>query len=102
MPKSWTLMSTHGVVLFFLASNPDSTMREMSEALGITERRIAQVVRDLADADLIVVSKEGRRNSYSVNLDGYFRHPTLSHMRLRRFVEVISEAGGAVAAASRS
>ena len=88
-------MSAHGIVLFFLASKPDSTMREMSEALGLTERRIAQVVRDLSDSELIVVTKEGRRNSYSVNVNGYFRHPTLSHVRLKRFVETLSEAATA-------
>jgi DNA-binding transcriptional regulator GbsR (MarR family) len=90
MTKTWTLMATHGAVLFYIASNPDSTMRQMSEALGFTERRIAQVVKDLAEADMIVVGKEGRRNSYSVNLDAHFRHPTLSHVKLKRFVEALS------------
>jgi DNA-binding transcriptional regulator GbsR (MarR family) len=83
-------MSTHGVVLFYIAAQPDSTMRQMSEALGITERRIAQVVRDLADAHLLVVTKDGRRNSYSANLDANFRHPTLSHVKLKRLVEVLT------------
>jgi DNA-binding transcriptional regulator GbsR (MarR family) len=90
MGKTWTLMSTHGVVLFYIAAQPDSTMRQMSEALGITERRIAQVVRDLAEADLLVVTKDGRRNSYSVNLDANFRHPTLSHVKLKRLVEALA------------
>lgn len=87
--KPWNLMATHGVVLFYIAANEDSTMREMSEELGITERRIAQVVRDLADANFLVVNKEGRRNSYSVNLEANFRHPTLSHIRLKRFVDAL-------------
>jgi DNA-binding transcriptional regulator GbsR (MarR family) len=82
-------MATHGVVLFYIAANDDSTMREMSEALGITERRIAQVVRDLSDAELLSVRKDGRRNSYSVNLDAHFRHPTLSHIKLARFVDAL-------------
>lgn len=88
-------MSAHGVVLFYIASRPDSTMRQMSEALGFTERRIAQVVRDLADGDLIQVRRDGRRNSYSVNLDARFRHPTLSHVKLERLVEALSAANAA-------
>jgi hypothetical protein len=91
--KSWNLMATHGIVLFYIAANPDSTMRQMSESLNLTERRIAQVVRDLADEDYLTVTRNGRRNSYSVNPDAPFRHPTLSHVRLRKFVEMI---GGAV------
>jgi predicted transcriptional regulator len=82
-------MATHGIVLFFLAANPDSTMREMSEALGVTERRIAQVVRDLADEDLIKVTRRGRRNSYTINPEARFRHPTLSHVKLGSFVSVV-------------
>ncbi len=88
--KNWNLMATHGIVLFYIAANPDSTMRQMSEALSLTERRIAQVVRDLADAELLNVKRNGRRNSYSVNLDAGFRHPTLSHITLGKFVEVLS------------
>ena len=88
--KNWNLMATHGVVLFYIAANPDSTMRQMSEALNLTERRIAQVVRDLAEADLLTVTRNGRRNSYAVNPDANFRHPTLSHITLGHFVKMLS------------
>jgi hypothetical protein len=94
--KNWNLMATHGVVLFYIAANPDSTMRQMSESLNLTERRIAQVVRDLAEADLLTVTRTGRRNSYAVNPDANFRHPTLSHIRLGHFVRMLS--GATVAA----
>ncbi|HWC28729.1 MAG TPA: ArsR family transcriptional regulator [Dehalococcoidia bacterium] len=83
-------MATHGIVLFYIAANPDSTMRQMSEALSLTERRIAQVVRDLADAHYLTVTRNGRRNSYSVNPESQFRHPTLSHVTLGRFVEMLA------------
>jgi hypothetical protein len=65
-------------------------MREMSEALNLTERRIAQVVRDLSDSNLLTVTRVGRRNSYAVNPDAKFRHPTLSHIRLGNFVNVLT------------
>ena len=94
--KDWNLMATHGVVLFYIAANPESTMRQMAESLSLTERRIAQVVRDLADADLLTVRRNGRRNSYTVNPDANFRHPTLSHIRLGHFVKMLS--GPSVAA----
>jgi predicted transcriptional regulator len=90
--KNWNLMATHGVVLFYIAANPDSTMRQMSEALNLTERRIAQVVRDLAEAELLTVKRNGRRNSYTVNAEGNFRHPTLSHIQLGHFVKMLSGA----------
>jgi hypothetical protein len=86
--KNWNLMATHGIVLFYIAANPDATMRQMSEALSLTERRIAQVVRDLAEGELLQITRNGRRNSYSVNPDASFRHPTLSHITLGKFVDV--------------
>jgi hypothetical protein len=94
--KDWNLMATHGVVLFYIAANPNSTMRQMAESLNLTERRIAQVVRDLAEADLLTVKRTGRRNSYTVNPDANFRHPTLSHIPLGHFVRMLS--GASVAA----
>jgi hypothetical protein len=35
------------------------------------------------------VTRNGRRNSYSVNPNAQFRHPTLSHITLGKFVEMI-------------
>jgi hypothetical protein len=82
---TWNLMSTHGIVLFYIAANPDSTMREMSLALDVTERRVAQIIRELVDGDLVNVTRDGRRNSYAVNHIAGFRHPTLSHIPLLWF-----------------
>jgi DNA-binding MarR family transcriptional regulator len=96
--RNWNLMATHGIVLFYIAANPNSTMRQMSEALDLTERRIAQVVRDLSDAKLIEVRRQGRRNSYSVNPEARFRHPTLSHITLDKFVKMLASAPGTAAA----
>ena len=86
-------MDSHGVVLFHIAQHPSSTMREMSDTLSVTERRISQIVRDLADAKFIEVTRCGRRNAYAVNGDACFTHPTLAHVPLSRFVEVLASAG---------
>jgi hypothetical protein len=90
MSKNWTLMATHGVVLLYIATNPDSTMRQMSDTLSVTERRISQIVRDLSDANLIEVTRCGRRNAYKVNCQSHFLHPSLSHVPLGRVVEALS------------
>ena len=91
LAKPWTLMNTHGIVLFLIASSPDLTQRQISDALGLTERRIIQVVRDLVDADMLWIIKVGRRNSYVVNPDAAFRHPTLSHIKLGQFLRILHE-----------
>ena len=90
LQQNWTLMASHGVVLFYIAANPDSTMREMAEQLDLTERRIARIVRDLSEAGMLEIKKIGRRNSYRVNEAAHFRHPTLSHLKLAAFVEAVT------------
>ena len=91
MSDSWTLMSSHGVVLFYIAAHPDTTMREMAALLGLTERRVAQIVRDLADADYLTINRTGRRNTYAVNPEASFRHPTLRHVTLGQFGKLLAE-----------
>ena len=89
--SNWALMATHGVVLFYIATNPNATMKEMAEALNLTERRISQVVRDLSLAGMLSVSRNGRRNSYTLNHEANFRHPTLEHLTLGDFVNILQE-----------
>ena len=84
-------MGTHGVVLFHIAAHPDITMRQMSEDLGLTERRISVVIRDLAEADLLQVTRRGRNNAYAVNREASFRHPTLSFVKLGAFMALLQE-----------
>ena len=87
--SSWSLMDSHGVVLFYVTANPRSTMRQAAEALGLTQRRVAQIIADLIEADLLGVTKVGTRNSYTVNRQASFRHPTLSHVTLGQFEDLL-------------
>ena len=87
----WTIFSSHGMVLFFVAANPDATLRETAAALGLTERRVAGIVRDLAGVGMIRVERRGRRNHYIVDPAVYLRHPALSHVTLGRIAGALRE-----------
>jgi DNA-binding transcriptional regulator GbsR (MarR family) len=100
--KHWTLISSHGIVLFYIAGNPQSTMREIGEAAGISERRVAGLIKDLDEAGLIQVTRAGRRNRYKVNPHASFRHPSFSHIKLERFVRLLGEASAVPARAAGS
>jgi predicted transcriptional regulator len=89
MHPNWTLISTHGLVLFHIAANGDSTMREIADQLDITERRVAQIIKDLQDAGMLCTARHGRRNSYVVNLDCGFQSPPFEGTRIAEFVELI-------------
>ncbi|MDP9352304.1 MAG: MarR family transcriptional regulator [Chloroflexota bacterium] len=87
--QSWKILSNHGMVLFYIAAHPKTTQRAIAAALGITERQVANIVKDLAHANLIEIMREGRSNRYIVNQDEHFRHPLMAHIPLRDVFEVV-------------
>lgn len=67
--SEWTLFSSHGLVLASISRNPRRTAREIGDDIGVTERRIATVTRDLEQSGYIERTKDGRRNIYRMNPD---------------------------------
>jgi hypothetical protein len=84
----WTLVTSHGLVLLYVAGVPNATIREISEHLELTERRIADVIRDLERARMITVTREGRRNCYALNRDAHFLHPLMADIPINAFVTI--------------
>ena len=82
MGDQFTLLTSHGHVLFYLATEPDATGRQITAALGLSERRVIAVLHDLEDAGMLKSTRVGVRKHYEVNPDAHFRHPTLDHVRL--------------------
>ena len=90
--RDWTIFSAHGLVLFCLAGSPDITIREASDALGLTERHVTRIIKDLEGAGMLIVTRgaHGRRNTYAVNPHVSLRHPTLAHIPLGRIIEAVA------------
>jgi DNA-binding MarR family transcriptional regulator len=72
---SWTFLSNHAHVLICLAREPTRRLRDVAEAVGITERAVQKIVADLEQAGVLTRQREGRRNRYSVNRSAPMRHP---------------------------
>ena len=81
--NNWYLVSSHGSILFYVAVNPDCTIKGIAEAMSLTKRTVWGVIGDLRRAEMLDVRKDGRRHHYSVNLDGPFKHPVLNGFSLR-------------------
>ena len=45
--RGWTFLTNHGHVLVCVARDPDSTIREIANQVGITERAVQKIVSDL-------------------------------------------------------
>ena len=44
---NWTFITNHGLTLVYLFENPSHTAREIADYLGITERTIHKIIKDL-------------------------------------------------------
>ncbi len=64
---SWTFVTNHGAVLSLIGSHGQITARQISARLGITERSVRRIIRDLEHEGYLTTSKHGRLNRYSVN-----------------------------------
>jgi predicted transcriptional regulator len=81
MPE-WTLISNHGLVLAYIAKNPQSTAREIASAINVTEWTVRKIIDGLEAAGYIERQKVGRRNIYRTNPHLYMRHETIRDVRV--------------------
>ena len=63
------LYTNHGLVLMRIWIAPSATLSEIAADIGVKERAVYLIVRDLAHEGFIVKRKVGRRNQYQVNID---------------------------------
>lgn len=94
MAEKWTYLSNHGHVLVCLALDADVRLRDVADRVGITERAVQQIVRDLEQAGHVRRSRVGRRNRYLVRRAGRFRHPLERQVRIGEFLDLVLSARG--------
>jgi len=75
---TWGFFTNHALLLLSIAMEPNATVREMAVGVGVTERAVVAILNQLEDEDIIVRQKQGRRNSYVVNLKGLHAFPRWS------------------------
>lgn len=71
---TWRFLTNHAVVLLHVAIHPDSTLREISTAVGLTERSVISIVRALEEDGIASHSKSGRRNVYRIDHAAVIKH----------------------------
>lgn len=87
----WTFFSNHGHVLVCLARDGEARLRDVALQVGITERAVQKIVRDLQDEGYLEVSKHGRRNRYKINNRKALRHPLQSGCTVGQLLNLMSK-----------
>lgn len=74
-----------------LALDPDMRVRDLADAVGITERAAQRIVGELVDTGYLRREKHGRRNRYHLDASRPLRHPLEGHHTIGRLLDVLAE-----------
>ena len=87
---NWTFFSNYGHVLVCLSRNNKARLRDVALEVGITERAVQKIVRDMQDAGFITISKQGRCNRYRLNKRKSLRHGLESHCNVGKLLALVT------------
>jgi DNA-binding MarR family transcriptional regulator len=90
-PPSWSLLTNHARVLICIAMNPDVRLREIGEAVGITERAAHRIVDELISAGYLSRTRDGRRNRYAINSQLPAPDPHLRALKVGELLAILTE-----------
>jgi MarR family len=97
---SWSFLTNYAQVLLCIAQDPGIRLREIGDAIGITERAAHRIVVELADAGYISRTRNGRRNHYTIQSDLPLPDPLARQQKIGDLLTVL--AGQPPAGAIRS
>jgi DNA-binding IscR family transcriptional regulator len=92
--SDWTLFSNHGHVLVCLANNHAARLRDVAASVGITERAVQNILRELQGSGMVTVSKHGRCNHYQINTRHSLRHPLEAHCTVGKLLQLLDATEG--------
>jgi DNA-binding IclR family transcriptional regulator len=87
---TWTFLTNHTHVLVCLMRDPGMRLRDVAQAVGITERAVQKIVLDLEEAGVLIRQRDGRRNRYRIRPGKYLRHPLEHHCQLSDLLDLLT------------
>lgn len=86
---AWDFLTNHAHVLMCIARDPGVRVRDIAEAVGITERAAQRILAELVREGYVVRERQGRRNRYQVVADLPLRHPLVEEREVGDLLEVL-------------
>lgn len=80
--RHWTFVTNHFLVLLCIAEDPGIRMSDVAKRIGVTERSVQGIVRDLEGAGYLKRTRVGRRNHYEIHAEMPLRHLQTQHKQL--------------------
>lgn len=92
LPSGWSFITNHAHVLFCLAQDPEIRMRDVATQVGLTERAVQRIVRELAQDGYVSSQRRGRRTVYQIHDTKPLRRPIVHHRHVAELLELIQSA----------
>lgn len=89
--RTWMFLTNHAHVLLAVTRHPTARVRDIAETVGITERAAQAILTDLERAGYLNRKRVGRRNEYTINPDGRFRHRNETDRRIGDLLALFTE-----------
>ena len=89
----WGFLTNHARVLLCIADDPGARLRDISAALGITERSAYTIVTDLIQDGYVVKVKDGRRNRYQIRTDRPLPEPASRQPTVGELLAILAHTG---------
>jgi DNA-binding transcriptional ArsR family regulator len=88
-PPHWDFLTNHGHVLICIAHDPGMRLRDLADAVGITERAAHRIVSELVEAGYVLRKRDGRRNRYEVKPELPLPHPLFRTRQVGELIKVL-------------
>ena len=89
--SEWTFITNHGAVLALVGQEGKITAREVAARLNITERSVMRIIKDLEEANYLVINRVGRVNHYQVNTAGTLRRLETRDVAVSRLLNALMD-----------
>ena len=87
----WTFLTNHGHVLIILSRNPGIRISELADEIGISERQISNILKDLYGSGYVTKQRQGRRNSYQISPNAPLRHQSNQDHTVKELIEILGD-----------
>jgi uncharacterized membrane protein len=85
----WDFLTNHAHVLVCVARDPGIRLRDIADAVGITERAAHRILSELVAGGYVLREREGRRNRYQIVSGLPLRHPLVQGGEVGDLLEVL-------------
>jgi IclR helix-turn-helix domain len=87
----WSFLTNHAQVLACIAGDPGIRLRDIGDAVGLTERAVHRIVVELSAAGYLARERRGRRNHYTIQSQLPLPDPLARGQKVSDLLRILAE-----------